>query len=140
MLAQGPHSLRLNLVEIQHPHEIHDTDGADDVADDIRAVDPVGADLVDGAAHADDTFTENDESKETKTLDQHSWSKTEESDVARDEQDSQRFDGHEHIPRDKDTLAGPGGESEGETKPDHCGSEEDCHVGDHGSYGFLIGA
>lgn len=61
MLADGAHAVRGDLVEVEHPHEVEDADGADDGADDVGGVDVVGADFVDGFAHADDAFAEDDE-------------------------------------------------------------------------------
>lgn len=61
VLADGAHAVGGDLVEVEHPHEVEDADGADDGADDVGGVDVVGADLVDGFAHADDAFAEDDQ-------------------------------------------------------------------------------
>ena len=57
VLSEGTHTLRLNLVKVQHPEEIHDANRGDDHTDDVGAIRLVRADFVDGTTHTDDAFS-----------------------------------------------------------------------------------
>lgn len=99
LLADGPEPLVLDLVEIQHPEQVDDQDGADDLADHGRG--EVGAplhDVRDGFGHADDAFAHDDQRQQADALDQMRVLEADDAPLARRRDGDKRFDPHHDVP------------------------------------------